>query len=140
MWTLSKGKGKQVSALVPGTRFVPSVNGHGWTFDHNGFTYQMVHLNGSDRVTLSCRVSTGGEWTFGHARELNGRLPHMVAREILRDITAPTGVVEGRRWLVESAGFTRDDVNAMSNDVVRGQVNVNHVDGWTGFLRAIGAE
>jgi hypothetical protein len=115
------------------------VNGRAWRFEHHGTAYQIVSLNGSDRVALHAQQEPGDEWEFGHDRNTSGRSAHMVAREIYRDITAPLGVVEGRRWLVETAGYTADDVNAMSNDVVWEQVTVNHVGGWDEFLQDIGA-
>jgi hypothetical protein len=128
------------STAVPGTQFVGMVNGRAWRFEHNGTAYQIVSLNGSDRVALHSQQEPGGKWEFGHDRDTAGRSAHLVARDIYRDITAPLGVVEGRRWLVDTAGYTAGHVNAMSNDVVQGQVTVNHLGGWDGFLLNIGAK
>ena len=115
------------------------INGRGWEFEHNGFTYQMVALNGSDKVRLLCRAP-GGEWTFGHARETEGRSAHMVAREIHRDITAPVGVPMARGYLTETCRVPREQVRAMSNDDVVTEVTRWCVGGWEGFLRSIGAK
>lgn len=78
------------STTVSGTRSVPMVNGRAWEFSYNGWDYQMVSLNGSDKVRLSFRTTQDGAWQYGHTREMNGEGAAYVARQIHAYITRQT--------------------------------------------------
>lgn len=79
----------------------PMVNGRCWQWQHEGFEYQVIGLNGTEQVRVYYRQAAEhkrslvrlpgdiGDWCFGHSRDLNGRSTASVAEDIYRDITAP---------------------------------------------------
>jgi hypothetical protein len=75
------------SSAVPGTQSVPMVNGRGWAFTFGGWNYQIVCLNGSEKVRLSYRTAPGEPWQHGHTRETNGASAASVARTMYATIT-----------------------------------------------------
>ena len=75
-----------VSTTVSGTEFLPMVNGRAWEFARNGATFQIISLNGSERIALWVRLHGQTEWVHGHTRDLNGRSTADVAREMHADV------------------------------------------------------
>lgn len=69
-------------------RRVAMVNGYCWEWTRDEWTYQAVHLFGTETVRLYYRMPDG-TWSYGHARELDGRAPILVAEEMRDDIMRP---------------------------------------------------
>lgn len=70
---------------------IPMVNGRAWTWEHEGFEYQALTLDGTDTVRLYYRKSgPDGEWYFGHSRFIPlGTTSEATARGMFDTTTNP---------------------------------------------------